>query len=387
MTGQAAENKTKLPCPSDNCQKEYTRKQNLTNHIKSIHQSLVQWVVNYLSPQPPKDKTSMSVLASKRELFTDSEDENADLNEALDDQEVFGVAQRYEEIEALRMPIIPDKDFLTKTLPAGQLSDMLKNVQTQNQTARAPEQSAPQKLTCAECLLGKEVNREQERKHKALEETHKTFVRASEEQHKTTQKLYKKMELELKDTRKVLNIKTKECSDLQNKLGTKPNSKEADQIEIAEVVEEPVKSAGDWQTCDMCTCKFKGITKLLAHQQTAHLTCTMCHDSRKWVGLSLEHLKIHHSSSHGIRSEGQKCKPCKMKFPDTMAKNVHMLKYHSPQLKCTKCDFKCNDKKQFNAHMHENHTEKTAEVKMKCIVCDYEANTKPDLKSIMKTNI
>ena len=149
---------------------------------------------------------------------------------------------------------------------------MLKHAQTNNQISRAPEKNAPQKLTCAECLLGKEVNREQERKHKTLEQTHKTFVRASEEQQKTTQKLYKILEIELKDTKEKLNAKTKECSALQIRLAKKPNSKDAKQAQISEVVEEPVKSAGDWQTCDMCTCKFKGITRLLAHQQTAHLT-------------------------------------------------------------------------------------------------------------------
>ena len=158
MTGQAAENKTKLPCPSDNCQKEYTRKQNLTNHIKSIHQSLVQGVVNYLSPQPSKDATPPIVLSSPRELFTESDDDNADLNEAVDDQEICGVAQRYEQVESLRLPIIPDGDFLTRTLPAGQLSTMLKYVQPNNQTSRASKQIPPKKLTCAECLLGKEIN-------------------------------------------------------------------------------------------------------------------------------------------------------------------------------------------------------------------------------------
>ena len=168
MTGQAAENKTKLSCPSDNCQKEYIRKQSLTNHIKSIHESLVQGVVNYLSPLPSKDATSPVILSSQRELFTDNDEDIADLNEAVGDQEVVGVAQRQEEIEALRVPIIPDGDFLSRTLPAGQLSTMLRYVQTQNQMSRTPEQSAPKKLTCAECLLGKEINREQERKHKAL---------------------------------------------------------------------------------------------------------------------------------------------------------------------------------------------------------------------------
>ena len=184
MTGQAAENKTKLPCPSDNCQKEYTRKQNLTNHIKSIHQSLVQGVVNYLSPQPSKDTNPLTVMPSPRLLFTDNDEDNIDLNEALDDQEIVSVAQRHEEVEALRVHITPAGDFLTRTLPAGQLSSMLKHAQTNNQISRAPEKNAPQKLTCAECLLGKEVNREQERKHKTLEQTHKTFVRASEEQQK-----------------------------------------------------------------------------------------------------------------------------------------------------------------------------------------------------------
>ena len=105
----------------------------------------------------------------------------------------------------------------------------------------------------------------------------------------------------------------------------------------------------------------------------------MCPISRKLVGLSLERLKIHHTSTHGIRTESQKCKPCKMKFTDAMAKNVHMLKHHAPQFKCTKCDLKCNDTTQLNAHIHENHTKKTEETKIKCIVCDFASQSEPDL--------
>ena len=154
----------------------------------------------------------------------------------------------------------------------------------------------------------------------------------------------------------------------------------------AEIVEEPVKTAGDWQACDMCTCKFKGMTKLIAHQQTAHLTCNMCPKSIKWVGLSLEHLKIHHTNTHKIRTESQKCQPCKLKFPDAMAKNVHMLKHHTPQYKCTKCNITFIDKRRLDVHTQEIHTEQTTVTKIKCIVCEFKAGSEPELTKHYEEN-
>ena len=153
-------------------------------------------MVNYLSPQPSKDATSPIILSSPRVLFTDS-DEDADLCEAVDDQEIVAVAQRQEEIEALRVSIIPDSDFLARTLPAGQLSDMLKQVQTKDKTFRALEKNAPHtKMTFAECVLGKEENKKQNLVNKADKQAKKTL-----------QKGFNRLTAELKECRSLLEEK------------------------------------------------------------------------------------------------------------------------------------------------------------------------------------
>ena len=69
------------------------------------------------------------------------------------------VAERHEIIEALRMPQFPDGDFLLKTLPAGVLSDMFNTVSNKIKPKDTPVKDAPQKMTCAECVLGKEENK------------------------------------------------------------------------------------------------------------------------------------------------------------------------------------------------------------------------------------
>ena len=373
MTGQAAENKTKLSCPSDNCQKEYIRKQSLTNHIKSIHQSLVQGVVNYLSPQPSKDATSPVILSSQRVLFTDNDEDIADLNEAVDDQEVVRVAQRHEEIEALRVSIIPDSDFLTRTLPAGQLSDMLTHVPTKNQTSRASDKNAPPKqMTCAECVLGKEENKKQNLINKA-------DIQAK----RTLQKGFNRLTAELKECRSLLEEKTKEVVVLKQTIETKNSSDQLRSNKLNDIVEEVVKTAGDWQSCESCGVKLKGTQRLLKHQQEKHLTCTMCPEN-KWVGLSIAHLRIHHQNTHKVKTTNQKCDTCKLVFPDAMAKNVHDLKKHNFQ--CNKCNTKCSNKTSLNSHITNTHSENLEVTMMKCIVCEKGAASEAELAKHYELN-
>ena len=79
---------------------------------------LVQGVINFLSPRPPKDSESEVPLLSQRELFQGNNDE--DVEELL-----YNSGERPDAIDALKMPIAPDKEILTRTLPAGELSSML----------------------------------------------------------------------------------------------------------------------------------------------------------------------------------------------------------------------------------------------------------------------
>ena len=258
--------KTKIPCPSDNCDKEYVNKTSLTKHVKNIHDSvlkdgLLQGVMNFLSPRPSSVLNSEITDSSPKELFQE--------NDSEDDQDLYNSEERREIFEALRVPIVPDKEFLTRTLPAGELSNMLEMVQIQKNSGEASTRAAPKKLSCAECLLGQEVNREQSRKHKAAELKQK----ATEKQNKTLQKLYKDSERELERTRENLNMKIRECIEVRTKLATKEQSKEMKRIDAPEIVEEAVKTAGEWKTCEMCNIKVKGVQKLMKHQKIDHLTC------------------------------------------------------------------------------------------------------------------
>ena len=143
----------------------------MTKHVKNIHDSvikdgLVQGVINFLSPRPPKDPESEVPILSQRELFQGNNDED-------DDELLYNSEERRDAINALRIQIVPDKDFLRRTLPAGELTSMLAMAQINKIPVEAPSKPPPKQLTCAECLLGKEVNREQDRKHKDAEKTHK----------------------------------------------------------------------------------------------------------------------------------------------------------------------------------------------------------------------
>ena len=206
--------------------------------------------------------------------------------------------------------------------------------------------------------------------HKALKESKRTL-----------RKGFNRLESELKECQDLLDKSNKEVLVLRQKLETKQRSEELNSKEPAEIVEELVTTAGDWKTCDMCNTKFKGMVKLIKHQQSSHFTCTMCPKNVSWIALSLEHLKIHQKHSHGIKHSkaGQKCNPCKKVFPDAMSLNVHNLKEHPTDFKCKQCGVKCNDKSLLDNHVETNHIKKTNIKQMKCIYCEHTVESEAEL--------
>ena len=124
--------KTKIPCPSEDCDKTYVNKTSLTKHVKNIHDSvlkdgLFQGVMNFLSPRPSTEANPEIALSSPKELFQEIEDE--------DDQDLYNSEERRDIIEALKVPIVPDSDFLRRTLPAGDLSNLLEMAQSKKSYA------------------------------------------------------------------------------------------------------------------------------------------------------------------------------------------------------------------------------------------------------------
>ena len=90
------------------------------NTHQSVVLSLVENIVNFLSPQVDKVSEIVS-LTSAKELFseTDNEEDDEALHEACKDQEMFDAAARAENIETLKVPMVPAGDWLSQTMPSG----------------------------------------------------------------------------------------------------------------------------------------------------------------------------------------------------------------------------------------------------------------------------
>ena len=218
-------------------------------------------------------------------------------------------------------------------------------------------EAAPRLLTCAQCVIGKEENKKQTLLHKAANQANRLL-----------QKEFKKVTVELNECRDLLKEKTKETVVLKTKLESKESSSTTKNSDKVDVIEEAVETAGDFKTCEFCHIKVKGIQRLIKHQQSAHLTCRMCPAETSWIGLSIPYLQIHQKNTHKVRTSNIiSCAPCKLKFPDGMALNVHKLKHHDFQ--CKQCGIKFVEKKFLEAHMNNTHVEKLQE--FKCIVCEY----------------
>ena len=362
MSGNNKTSGERVFCEQDGCSKDYASKSGMKEHMKKNHQnvvlSMVQDVVNFLSPQPTKNSEPINLTKSPKALFVANENEE-------DDEVLYIVVERHDVVEALKLPIIPGGDWLKSTLPSGDLDKMLNQVHSHKQVEDPQTRKSPNVLTCAQCMLGKEEIRKQTLLHKADKQAKRTL-----------QKEYKKLETELSECRMMLNDKTKEVVVLAQRLKTKESAQSVKESE-SEVVEEVVEKAGDYKTCECCGIKVKGVLKLIKHQQIAHLTCTMCPEEAKWVGLSIDHLKLHHQNTHKVRTTKQKCDECKLIFPDAMAKNVHTLKEHS--LKCTFCSEQLQDKKQYDVHMKKHNKSNNEKKDMKCIACNFKTGLESDL--------
>ena len=202
MAGQNKTLSERVVCEQEGCKKDYASKAGMKDHMKKMHQnvmlSIVQDVMNFLSPQAPKVAESVPLALSPKELFSnENEEEDAIMQEAVDDQDIYSIAERSEQIEALKLPIVPGGDWLRDTLPSGNLDNMLKQVQSRK-IAETHDKPPSQKMTCVECVLGKEENRKQDMLNKANKQANKTL-----------QKEFQKKDMELKECRELLHEKNK----------------------------------------------------------------------------------------------------------------------------------------------------------------------------------
>ena len=143
----------------------------MKEHMKKAHNSVVQTimtsVVNFLSPQQNKEASNDINISSPKELFVDNESDDDALNEAVEDMELLQAGVRQDSIEAPMIPIVPENGCLNNTMPAGDLSRALGQVHNQNKVAEATNKTIRNSLTCVECHIGRETNREQDRRLKA----------------------------------------------------------------------------------------------------------------------------------------------------------------------------------------------------------------------------
>ena len=130
----AGNNKTsgeRVICEQDGCGKDYASKSGMKEHMKKTHQnmvmSMVQDVVNFLSPQPVKNASQKTLHKSPKELFTACENEEED---STDEQVLYNAGEKHDILEALKLPIVPGGDWLRNTLPTGDLNKMLKQVES-----------------------------------------------------------------------------------------------------------------------------------------------------------------------------------------------------------------------------------------------------------------
>ena len=120
-------------CDQEGCKKDYASKAGMKDHMKKTHQnvvlSIVQDMMNFLSPQAAKVAEAAPLSMSPKELFNNSDHEDDKvLQEAVDDADLFVISERSEEIEALKLSIVPGGDWLRTTLPSGDLDKMFEDV-------------------------------------------------------------------------------------------------------------------------------------------------------------------------------------------------------------------------------------------------------------------
>ena len=162
--GNESKSSDRVMCQEDGCNKDYASRSGMKEHMKKTHQSVVismmQNVVNFLSPQTNK-VSEVETLTSPKELFTesDNDEEEEALNEAIDDHEIYRTAERAAQIEALKVPITPDGEWLSHTMPSGDLNQLLAQAGNQKYPQEASKKAPANVLTHAQCVLGKEENK------------------------------------------------------------------------------------------------------------------------------------------------------------------------------------------------------------------------------------
>ena len=79
--------------------------------------SIVQDVVNFLSPQPVRNASPIGLSTSPKELFTRGVEE-----EITQEQVLYKASERHELIEALKLTIVPGGNWLRNTRPSGKIT-------------------------------------------------------------------------------------------------------------------------------------------------------------------------------------------------------------------------------------------------------------------------
>ena len=224
MAGHNKTSAERVICEQEGCSKDYASKSGMKDYMKKTHQnmvmSIVQDVVNFLSPQPVRNASPVGLSTSPKELFTAGE-------------VLYNASERIELIEALKQPIVPGGNWLRSTLPSGDLDNMLKQADTATKVQEPHTKAYTNVMTCAQCMLGKEENRKQTLLHKADKMARRTL-----------QKGYNRLEQELRECRAMLNVKTNEVVVLTERLKTKEAAEAVgtSEAESPEVVEETVKT-------------------------------------------------------------------------------------------------------------------------------------------------
>ena len=142
--------------------------------------SMVQDVMNFLSPQPAKIAEPVALPRSPKELILASETEE-------EEEVIYNAGERHDIVEALKFPIVPGGDWLRKTLPSGDLDNMLNQIHGRKQVQEPQAKPPSNIMTCTRCMLGKEESRKQTLLHKADKQARRTL-----------QKCYNRLEKELK---------------------------------------------------------------------------------------------------------------------------------------------------------------------------------------------
>ena len=191
------------------------------------------------------------------------------------------------------------------------------------------------------------LNQKDKNNIKSLKEGYVTL----NNKYRTSTKIVKKLEYDLKSSRDLLAKTSSENVQVKQKISTKESlevaakeNKEEDIIVIDDATNERNMLA-----CDKCDFVSKSKEAKVGHEKYIHLNCHVC---RKHCDT---HTELNAHIEHVHKFKEYDCEWCRMSFPNHTGFEVHRKENHEDLHKCNKCNQKFQKKEQLSRHIETEH--------------------------------